>query len=90
MRQAIVTKYIGPTNTRPGRVKATCDAATKTFDWNHAWNVERNHTEAARKLADSLSWYGTWSGGAMPGAGYAFVLTDDLYARFDIEPRDKA
>lgn len=84
MRQAIVTKYLGPTNFRGSRVKAVCDAETITISWDDALNPEDNHRVAANQLANSLGWIGPtmpgWRliGGGMPQAtpyAYCFVLT---------------
>ena len=77
MRQAITTKYLGPSNVRGARVKATCEARTIILPWNHALNVDDNHRAAARKLAELLEWNGTWYGGAPAGNGYCFVLADE-------------
>ena len=35
-RQAIVTKYLGPTKSRGSRVKATASAGSITLAWNDA------------------------------------------------------
>ena len=74
MRQAIVTKYLGPTNMRGSRVVATCQAGSLTVGWDHALDAPANHTAAARELAEHMGWHGTWVGGAMPGAGYCYVM----------------
>lgn len=72
--QAITTKFIGPTNTRGSRVKATCQAKSRTTHWNHAENTDENHTRAARLLAEELGWSGRWVGGGLPdGKGNAYV-----------------
>jgi len=77
MRQAIVTKYLGPTNHRGSRVKATADAGSVTLSWDHALNSDANHIEAAKALARKLGWEGEFVGGGMPGdSGYAFVMSD--------------
>lgn len=82
--QAIVTKYLGPTNYRGARVKATCDAGSVTLSWDHALNPEGNHRVAANHLAFVNGWIGPscpgWKllGGSMPQAtpyAYCFVLT---------------
>ena len=74
MYQAITTKYFGPTNICGARVKATCDARSRTLPWDYALNHEDNHTRAARALAEELDWQGAWRGGSLPAArGYAFV-----------------
>lgn len=49
----ITTKFLGPTNTRGGRVKATFDdpkRGTITLGWNHAIGSVENHDAAARAL----------------------------------------
>jgi len=80
MRQAITTKFLGPTNFRGSRVKATCQAGTLTVQWEDAWDVEKNHTHAAEALASRLGWIGDdsdWQlvGGGLPdGTGNAYVL----------------
>lgn len=76
MRQAISTKYIGPTNTRGSRVKATSASGhTLTLAWADELDVDANHRYAAGELATKLQWAGTWHGGATE-AGYCFVCVD--------------
>lgn len=75
--QAIQTKYIGPTNHRPGRVKAWCQARSLTEEWDHSLNSEENHELVAMLLAHALRWSGNWYQGALPGdGGYAFVQSN--------------
>ena len=78
--QAIVTKFLGPTNVRGSRVKATADAGSITLSWDHSLNVEENHRRAAEALRDKLGWnqpfYGKLHMGGLPGSGYAFVFED--------------
>lgn len=85
MRQAIVTKFIGPTQTRGARVVAKADAGTLTAPWDYSGSVERNHAKAAQSLAEKLGWSGYWTGGSLPGAGYAFVVLDRNGADFKVE-----
>lgn len=73
MYMAIETKYIGPTNYRPGRVKAVSDAGSLTRAWDHALGVQENHHAAAVALAERMGWPTDMIGGALPGKGYAFV-----------------
>lgn len=73
MRQAIATKFIGPTNHRCARIKAVSDACTVTVSWDYAMGVEENHHAAARALADKMGWVTHLRGGSLPGAGYVFV-----------------
>jgi hypothetical protein len=48
--QAIETKFIPATNTKPSRIKATCERGILTVSWEHAWSDEDNHREAALAL----------------------------------------
>ena len=75
MYQAITTKYLGPTNVRGSRIKATAAAKSITVDYDDALNSADNHACAALNLAHQLQWGGRWYGGGSPdGAGYCFVL----------------
>lgn len=57
MTQAIITKYIGPTNTKGARVKATNGDGIKTYVvWNHAKTTADNHKEAIATLRAKLGW----------------------------------
>lgn len=75
MPQAIVTKYIGPTNNRGSRVKASCDAGSVTISWDHELDTAGNHRQAALALAAKLDWVGDWRGGSVD-AGYVYVLVN--------------
>ena len=83
--QAIVTKYLGPTNSRGARVKATCQAGSVTIRWDDARDVDANHDAAAYTLARKLGWISQTSGkpysgerllrGGMPkGDGNCYVM----------------
>jgi hypothetical protein len=78
--QAIVTKYLGPTNFKGGRVKASCQAKSIIVPWDNSRNIENNHANAAHILATKMGWYGSWVGGGMPNAGFCFVLADERMA----------
>lgn len=82
MRQAIVTKYLGPTNHRGSRVKAIADAGEITIPWDDALDVAENHKKAATVLAWKFGWHEHHTflrleGGSMPQSSdyaYCFVL----------------
>lgn len=79
MRQAISTRYVGPTNYRGARVIATAGGGLRlTLSWDYALNQQRNHQAAARALADRLQWgWGPhWAGGGTKD-GYCFVDSSD-------------
>ena len=49
MNYAIATKYIGPTNTRGARIKATLPSGKSiTLQWNHNLDVDENTRQAAK------------------------------------------
>lgn len=74
MYQAIVTKYVGPTNHKGARVIAAAEAGKVTVSWDYALGVPENHALAARKLAEHYGWNGVWVGGSLNN-GYVFVST---------------
>lgn len=73
-RQAITTKYIGPTNYRGSRVKASASAGSVTLDWDSAMNLDGNHAAAAQALCDKYGWTGEYVMGGTE-TGYVFVST---------------
>lgn len=85
--QAIVTKYLGPSNVRGSRVKATCQAGSLTLHWDDSLNPESNHRAAAIALADRLQWSGQWTSGGLPNGETAWVIisTDkrDCFTSFE-------
>lgn len=80
IRQAIVTKYLGPTNFRGARVRATARAGSVTIPWDDAFDVNENHSFAAQRLADKLEWLQNGQrlqGGGMPsGDGNCYVIVE--------------
>lgn len=80
IRQAIVTKYLGPTNHRGSRIKVKAYAGSKTYAWDHALDTNENHTKAAYAYATELGWLDrgeTLTGGSMPdNSGNCYVITE--------------
>ena len=87
--QAIITKYLGPTNFRGSRVKASAQAGSVTIPWDDAKDSANNHIAAALALIRKYGWNDPnrshmrsphqWAGrmamGATPdGKGYCFVI----------------
>lgn len=90
MRQAIVTKYLGPTNFLGARVKASAQAGSITVDWKDELDANENHERAAQYLKNKLSWNGKLVGGGMPdgrGNCYVIVSSDSVYST-DVEVLD--
>lgn len=75
-RQAILTKYLGATNLRGTRVKASAAAGSITVGWDHALDAENNYYHAAMALAIKLGWSGghELEGGVIPSGDTVFVL----------------
>lgn len=77
--QGIETKYMGATNHRGSRVKATAYAGSITVGWDHGLDVNANHARAAAALCEKLGWSGVLIGSSRPdGCGnmYALVKPD--------------
>lgn len=71
--QAIVTKFLPPTNSRGARIKATAERGSVTVPWDHAQGIPENHRIAAMAALVRWGWSGRWIGGALPSGGYAFT-----------------
>jgi len=54
--QAITTKFVGPTDTKGSRIKATAEAGSVTIGWDHGLTSEGNHIAAAKALCAKLGW----------------------------------
>ena len=86
MRQAITTKFRGPTDHRGSRIIARADAGSVVVPYDHALDVLANHASAAEALATKLKWSGVWVGGGTRN-GYVYVLVpDDLAELREVKP----
>ena len=84
MRHTIITKFLGPTNHRGSRIKATCQRYSVTIGYDHALSSHGAHRTAAQALMDKINkdphplatqWKLSDDNGEMPdGSGYAFIL----------------
>ena len=88
--QAIVTKYLPATNTKPSRIKAQCERGSLTVSWSYEGRDEDEHANAAKALcakfiAEDGERYGSnpkrnpWAApfvtGCLPSGNYAHVFT---------------
>ena len=71
-RQAIETRYLGPTNYRGARIVAVAPAGRLVISWDHELSVDENHAKAAQLFADRYNWGGSWVGGGTR-TGQVFV-----------------
>ena len=75
-RQAIATRYLCPTNTKPSRIKAICDRASITIPFPQGEGLADAHAVAVRALLAKFqredgadrSWpsFDRWVCGGMP------------------------
>lgn len=87
--QAIQTRWLGPTNFRGSRVKATCEAGSVTLGWDYGagndsglGDVMANHDRAARAMIERMGWHGAWVRGCLPSGGFVYVcLSRDIEGR---------
>jgi hypothetical protein len=74
--QAILTKYLGPTNTKGGRVTARwAETGRKvTEPWDYELDVRENHEAAARALVAKADLGNPRLYAGSTKTGYAFVV----------------
>jgi hypothetical protein len=74
--KAIITKYIGPTDTKGSRIKASDeDGHSITISYPHELSGEAVHRKAAEALCQKMNWKGTMVSGSLRNA-YVFVFVD--------------
>jgi hypothetical protein len=80
MRQAIVTKYLGPTNFRGSRIKATsASGLSVTVSYRSELSADQNHLDAALTLCRKLNWLqGSLHMGGLE-TGYVFVFENPAF-----------
>jgi len=72
--QAIITKYLSPTNTRGARIKATASAGSVTIPFPYELGLYERHEKAALALCAKLGWDFDLVGGDTPNGSTVFVL----------------
>lgn len=90
--QAISTKYLGPTYTRGGRIKAYTESGhSLTIGYPHELDTREAHASAAVALCKSLGWDGTLiSGGTADGYVFVFASSDHYAINTSDEERETA
>jgi hypothetical protein len=76
MPQAITTKSLAATNTRPSRVKASVEAGSVTRSWDHSLDADGNHDAACVALLAKLGWGGAWARGWTDARTAVYVHID--------------
>jgi hypothetical protein len=77
MRQAIVVKYHGPTNSSGARLSASSQAGRTYSHWDYALDQDDNFCRAALAYAKKMGWISGSEklvGGALPDEAVAFVV----------------
>ena len=82
--QTIETKFLGPTNFRGARIKATHEGGVKSVTLPYPYELSGVdvHAVAAVALARQLDWHGTLIGGSTK-RGYVFVFANDKQYEID-------
>lgn len=88
--QAIITKYLGPTNTRGARIRATIHnnfsnkSESLTIPFDAADSDRTNHATAAMMLARKLicNDVNPWQCGELPNGGYVFVMQGEAFSMY--------
>lgn len=79
-RQAITTKYLGPTNYNGSRIKAKCYGGSITIPLDYSLDTDQAHAKAAKALAEKMGWGGHWfEGGTADGTGNVYVSLDGTF-----------
>lgn len=69
-RQAIRTRFHGPTNTMGTRVSAAWSGGRIYWDWRYGLSPEENHRAAAQALSEKLNWGAVVDGGSFDNDYY--------------------
>lgn len=81
-RQAILTRYHGPTNTKGARISARCGAGKIFVSYDYALDAVENHAGAAEALVIKMGWAPAIGfgeklvGGGLPTSDFAWVFID--------------
>jgi len=78
--KAIKTKYLGPTNTRGSRIKASdgCGNAI-VINWDYELDVDKNHKVAAITLCKKMKWNTSFATGWHEGFAFHVLKNTALF-----------
>lgn len=75
--QAIMTRYVGPTNHHGPRIVARAAAGRRIVPYQEGLGLDANHLRAAEMLARKFGWEGALIGGGLPDGSSVFVQVHD-------------
>lgn len=73
-RQAITTKYFGPSNARGSRIQVSAAAGRMYVGYDPALGSEENHRAAALAFCAKYNWSGTLAHGVQRDGSHVFVF----------------
>lgn len=86
--QTITVKYLGPTNTKPSRLKATASngmSVTVQYQDPDETNEWQGYNRAARTLRDKLGWTGAMVSGSLGcGSDRVYIFEDEIKSPYRI------
>lgn len=92
--QVITTKFLGATDFKPARIKATHTGRAKsvTVSVHSNRGDTSTHSLAAKALALKLGWHGEFVSGTPHGSGdvRVWVNTNAIAERFTIKPTEES
>jgi hypothetical protein len=71
--QAIITKYIGPSNTKGARIKAIASAGSVTISYDHNQDHDEPFRAGAQALCAKFGWEFNHCNGGLPDGSMVWV-----------------
>ena len=76
MKQAIIIKILGSTNTKGTRIKASVKSSSVTVPLDYSAGHEQRIRKAVDALLNKLDWSGEYIIGCLPNGDYVAVFKD--------------
>ena len=76
MKRAILIKFLGATNTKGTRIKASVVSSSVTVPLDYGAGQEQRIRQAVDSLLDKLEWSGEYIIGVLPSGDYVAVFKD--------------
>lgn len=77
MKQAIIIKFLGATNTKGTRIKASAESSSVTVPLDYSAGQEQRIRQAVDALLNKLEWSGEYIIGGLPSGDYVAVFKDE-------------